>query len=539
MSSGGSELHRFGIDPDSPPDARQWENVCKFLKALLNNPNLQIGNSNSAIIFPDPVPPPVAAIARSEDPPFTVRLITTTGASPTYKVSVGWGYVCERIPGSGDAVEYHEAANMWDAADATKLRKFAITAGQAVYIKVHVNSDGLIAAPGGDDAVAIVVASDETASVHYRPEVDTDTTAGGAGYMYYKLAVLKAPVAPSTQPKLEKWLSGSHLDHYQDLPSIRSTLGIGAGVGVIPKEWSDGAKAYRLRALSKGLGQLTITTNSDHVEVRGTRKDSDVIVWRGNSSESPLLAFRDGLETTGATVIGNEDPAVNPTDKDIYVPTVVGRGGATEQIKVTNIGNPGYVYKVEGNGKDGTLTYTIGGGSAQPLLAWIDGLVTNEGAINIPIPESGNGSGGSGGGGGASGNVLFQWKTTKATATTIDIAEGKVYTQAGFTGTTAAAAFGRAVSASGFAICTITRNASTRAITSAVSSYVTGTPAESTYTTQIVPLAQVIFTSGAIEKIIQLKFEELHIFEDLVIENGEFRLADLLMAGRNIYEPPP
>lgn len=54
MSAGGSELHRFGIDPDSPPDQRQWENVCRFLKALLNNPHLQIGNSNSQIVFPEP-----------------------------------------------------------------------------------------------------------------------------------------------------------------------------------------------------------------------------------------------------------------------------------------------------------------------------------------------------------------------------------------------------------------------------------------------------------------------------------------------------
>lgn len=56
MSAGGTELHRFGIDPDSPPDQRQWEGVCRFLKALLNNPNLQIGDANSQVVFPDPIP---------------------------------------------------------------------------------------------------------------------------------------------------------------------------------------------------------------------------------------------------------------------------------------------------------------------------------------------------------------------------------------------------------------------------------------------------------------------------------------------------
>lgn len=402
MSSGGSELHRFGIDPDSPPDARQWENVCKFLKALLNNPNLQIGNSNSAIIFPDPVPPPVAAIARSEDPPFTVRLITTTGASPTYKVSVGWGYVCERIPGSGDAVEYHEAANMWDAADATKLRKFAITAGQAVYIKVHVNSDGLIAAPGGDDAVAIVVASDETASVHYRPEVDTDTTAGGAGYMYYKLAVLKAPVAPSTQPKLEKWLSGSHLDHYQDLPSIRSALAAGAGVGVIPKEWNNSQKAYKLRAIRQKSPvaevppeggdpgspaqevQIHVIQEADAIRIQGNSKRHSIKYRLGNSASlSPVADIDDGLETRG-TAEGEETI--------IPVPTVKQRD-ATPQVKVNGIAGLGTVYEVTGNSKKRTVKYQIGSNSPVDVVTFDDGLETmgNEAGndIIIPIPASG------------------------------------------------------------------------------------------------------------------------------------------------------
>lgn len=134
--------------------------------------------------------------------------------------------------------------------------------------------------------------------------------------------------------------------------------------------------------------------------------------------------------------------------------------------------------------------------------------------------------------------VLHPWKTTQASSTEINIAEGKVFTQAGFSGTTAAAVEEVAVSASGYAICSITRNTSSRTITGAVISYVTGTPAASDYTTQIVRLAQVIFTDGAIEDIIQLQFNELHILEDQVVVNGEFQLADVVI-GSNIYDLPP
>ena len=133
--------------------------------------------------------------------------------------------------------------------------------------------------------------------------------------------------------------------------------------------------------------------------------------------------------------------------------------------------------------------------------------------------------------------VKLQWKVTAASSVKIDIAEGKVYTQSGFTGTTAAEVLGTTVSASGFAICTITRNSASRAITGAVNSYATGTLAASTETTQIIPLAQIVFTSGTIEKIIQLQFEELRISENFAVENGQFVVADFRISSRKTYAP--
>lgn len=52
-----SELHRFGIDPNSPPDAAQWRGVCKLLTAIVTNPHLEIGDRQSLIAFPPSIIP--------------------------------------------------------------------------------------------------------------------------------------------------------------------------------------------------------------------------------------------------------------------------------------------------------------------------------------------------------------------------------------------------------------------------------------------------------------------------------------------------
>lgn len=209
--------------------------------------------------------------------PYKVSLITTPGSPPTYEVTVGWGYVCERIPGPGDAVAYHEAANMWDTVDATKLRKHPITVGQAVYIRTEVDEDGKVGISEGD-AVVIEIAADEASSTHYEPKVDDLDSEGDAGHCLYKLAVLKAPVAPSTTPNLEKWLTGSHLDHYQELPAIKSTLLPGTDIGVVPKEWSESEKAYKLRAI-RGLCGVKVTQTTDEIQVKTSGNSFRVRIW--------------------------------------------------------------------------------------------------------------------------------------------------------------------------------------------------------------------------------------------------------------------
>jgi len=218
--------------------------------------------------------------------PYKVSLITTPGETPTYEVTVGWGYVCERIPGAGDAIAYHEAANMWDEVDPSKLRKFAITVGQAVYIRVEVDEDGKVNPPGGGDAVTIVIDADAEESLHYEPKVDTDSSSGVAGFYLYKLALLEEVEG---RVKLKKFLTGSHIDHFQELPAILSTTAEGTDIGVIPKEWNNSEKAYKLRAI-RGLCGIKIDQTSDEIEVKPNGDTFRVRIW-----ESTISGTYDGV----------------------------------------------------------------------------------------------------------------------------------------------------------------------------------------------------------------------------------------------------
>lgn len=129
--------------------------------------------------------------------------------------------------------------------------------------------------------------------------------------------------------------------------------------------------------------------------------------------------------------------------------------------------------------------------------------------------------------------INFQWKTTKATDATVDVASGSVFTQAGFT-ENSGSALGLAVPNSGFAVCRITRNTTSRAITSVDIIFET-TVSASISGYQYVPLAYITMVAGGITEITQIQFEELHIYEALVVSNGSFEMADLRMAGRNPY----
>jgi hypothetical protein len=141
--------------------------------------------------------------------------------------------------------------------------------------------------------------------------------------------------------------------------------------------------------------------------------------------------------------------------------------------------------------------------------------------------------------GGSGETLLRQWKATAASETTIDCTGGVFTTQPDFTAVTVADVTALEATASGHVILSIARVSSTRAVTGTPTiSYAAGAIPASTQSEQIIPLAKVTVADEAITEIMPLQFEELHIFEDLAVVNGEFMLSDLRLAGRNIYAPP-
>ena len=312
---------------------------------------------------------------------YDVKLLTTgSEGAPIYDVTVTEGWVSETLPGPNDALEYHEADNHREEVDPATdpvtytdvLRKFTLTVGQAVYVDVKILPTGQVG--GVSPSVTIAIDDDNESSAHYRPRVDNETSSGAAGNMRYKLAVLEAAVAPSTKPTLKEYLAGGDITYIPELPAILSTMSATDGIGVMTKEWSESYVAYRFRVLSKALGQLNITTNGNVVEVRGTKKNADLTVYVGNVAQSPTIGFEDGLLTTGATVEGDEDPAVASMQIPIPIPTVT---SDDESVTITNNGGAnGPIYDLSVDASDALPSGTSGQILRHNGTTWVATSVT-------------------------------------------------------------------------------------------------------------------------------------------------------------------
>jgi len=135
----------------------------------------------------------------------------------------------------------------------------------------------------------------------------------------------------------------------------------------------------------------------------------------------------------------------------------------------------------------------------------------------VEIPEAGE-------------TIYHDWKVTASTESpgSWDVAGGYVYSQ----GAPINVADANVVGSAGYVLLKITRNASTREMTSAGVEFSASIPtSDSTY--QYRALAYVN------ESVTQYQFEEIRIFEDLAVVNGEFQLVGLDMSHRNYYDAPP
>lgn len=133
------------------------------------------------------------------------------------------------------------------------------------------------------------------------------------------------------------------------------------------------------------------------------------------------------------------------------------------------------------------------------------------------------------------------WKITRTTAVDgkVNVRGGKVASQGCFGSAylTMPDTENLVVSDGSFIYLSIVRDSSTREV---VSLSVSSNTVEqfSDETTQYVELGNVALTAGKVTYIHQTQFEDLNIFEDLAVVNGEFQFVSLLMAGKNYYVPP-
>lgn len=137
------------------------------------------------------------------------------------------------------------------------------------------------------------------------------------------------------------------------------------------------------------------------------------------------------------------------------------------------------------------------------------------------------------------GGFRHMWKATRKEGLSVKVRGGTFTTQEGFGLIAVADLDELETPETGTIVLSISRNESTRAIEGTpVILFDAGDALASGYATQYIPLAKVTVEDDVITEIIPLQVQELHIFEDLAVVNGEFRLASLLMSSRSIYVTP-
>lgn len=115
---------------------------------------------------------------------------------------------------------------------------------------------------------------------------------------------------------------------------------------------------------------------------------------------------------------------------------------------------------------------------------------------------------------------------------TWDVVGGEVYSQ----GATFIVADTTIVGGLGFAVLKVTRNTASRVITGATIEWAASLTT-SDEATQYRALAKL--DPDEYPSVLQLQFEEIRIWELMIVENGEFALMGAEMSHRNTYAPPP
>jgi len=92
---------------------------------------------------------------------------------------------------------------------------------------------------------------------------------------------------------------------------------------------------------------------------------------------------------------------------------------------------------------------------------------------------------------------------------------------------------------SGYALLKIARDSSSREATAVtIESTLAASITASDYTDQYVALAKVDVALDPADRVLQLQFERLNVYEFMFVSNGELDLGSFRMSSNNSYDPP-
>lgn len=224
--------------------------------------------------------------------PFTPILGSDDGGT-TWYVVVTDGYVIGRklTTNIANADDPWIPTNIMTAGVRTK---FAITASQAIRVKVITDIKGNIT------ACTLECGAAGDISIGYQPEVGPDN-AGQAGTHYYKLAVANA-FAPGARPILTHIYSKSHIDHYPFNPTWVSA-GDSANTISVLKDLDETNGKYRTRGIAKDPATgvqlaVALAANGNDILLRGNSVNGSFKINGG----STLLEWLDGLIITAGPI---------------------------------------------------------------------------------------------------------------------------------------------------------------------------------------------------------------------------------------------
>jgi len=248
--------------------------------------------------------------------------------------------------GTADLMKYWEAEEL----EADPLTWFVVSAAKKIYVRVNTSNKDI------PNAVSIQVLEDEPEVIHAQPPPSASENGESPpppkdGIYYYKIADFEVDPDDSSVIRVkDQYHIGGPIIHRPVLHEFWNTEAEGGTAYKIMKGWDATQGRFEVRSLV----QLDVSSTNGVPIIR---------------------PFQEGQPPYNTIDIrGIRERASGDDASD-----------ATTQIRVKPASDDKCAV-VLGNGKVGKLEFQFGPEDIREVLNWSDGLVTNEGTVNVEIP---------------------------------------------------------------------------------------------------------------------------------------------------------